>query len=606
MFRMLRWGAAALLVLTCALCIASVNAADESDVTVIVTAERIAQPVSESISSATVVTAKEIKEKGAQTVADALRTVPGLTIVQNGELGALSSARIRGTATAQTLVLIDGQRITSSAFGGSADLAKIPVDNAMRIEVIRGPVSSLYGSDAIGGVINIITKRPTVDSGEYTLGFGSNDRAERSLALRGVSDSALWQINGSVPQYTGDRPNSAFSATDLSGRLILPNASGWDLTFDGNIYHDQLGLPGSITFSSLTDKQWWNRKNINMLAKRTIAGGQLEIHGYVMNQSLKELNPDWFTDTLITGIAKVGEMTYSRNFGKHQMVFGTEYRDENYQDIENSALVQDKNITNRALYAQDRMPIGEKTDLVAGLRYDDHSTAGSRTTPRLGITRELGANTRVRASYSEGFRAPSLVELYYNNFGSKGNPNLKPEKSAQYEVGINTKCGKNTFDLALFTSRLRDQIAFILTDPVYFTGTFENLERTRQEGAEFTWTRPIGKTADVSLAYTYIDAVNLSKDTRLNGIPYNQVGLTLSKQLGCIDISLTGRWVDERVFGSLKSGSYTLFDLYLAKRGNTSINPYIVVRNLGDKSYDEVAGYPAEGRSFEFGVRSSW
>lgn len=603
---MYRWGVIVLLAVICALFIAPINAADESDVTVIVTAERTSQPVSESISSATVVTAKEIKEKGAQTVADAIRTVPGVSIVQNGQLGAFSSARIRGTTGAQTLILVDGQRLTSSAFGGTADLSKIPVDNVMRIEVIRGPVSSLYGSDAISGVINIITKRPSVDSGEYTLGFGSNDRAERSLGLRGASDSVLWQLNGSVPQYTGDRPNSDFAATDLSGKLIFPDAQGWDITLNGNIYHDKLGLPGSITFSSLNDKQWWNRRNADLCAKRSIAGGQLAIRGYIINQQLKELNPDWFTDTLITGIAKVGEMTYSRNFGEHQMLFGAEYRDESYNDIENTVLVQDKNILNRALFMQDRMPVGEKLDLVAGIRYDDHSTAGNRVTPRLGLTREFGANTRVRASYSEGFRAPSLVELYYNNFGSKGNPNLKPEKSAQYEVGINTKRGKNTFDLALFTNRLRDQIAFVLTDPIFFTGTFENLERTRQQGAEFTWTRPIGKTADLSLAYTYIDSVNLVTDSRISGIPYNQVGLTLSKELGCLDISLTGRFVDDRVFSSVKTASYTLFDLYLAKNGNTGIKPYMVIRNLGDKSYDEVAGYPAEGRSFEFGVRSSW
>ena len=595
-----------LLMLTCALFIAPVNGADESDVTVIVTAERASQPASESIASATVVTAKEIKEMGAQTAADALRIVPGLTIVQNGQLGSFSSAKIRGTGSSQALVLIDGQRLSSSAFGSIADLSKIPTDNILRIEVIRGPVSSLYGSDAIGGVINIITKRPSVDSGEYTLGFGSNNRAERSVGVRGASDKVLWQINGSAPQYTGDRPNSDFEATDLSGRLIFPEAMGWDIALDGNIYHDRLGLPGSIAFSSLNDKQWWNRKNISLNAKRSIADGQLEIRGYIMNQKLKELNPDFFTDTLITGITKVGEMTYNREFGKHQMIFGVEYRDEDYEDIEGGVVVQDKSITNSALFVQDRMPIGEKLDLVGGLRLDDHSTAGNKLSPRLGITHELGANSRVRASYAEGFRAPSLVELYYNNFGSTGNPNLKPEKSAQYEIGINTRCGVNTFDVALFTSRIRDQIAFVLVDPIFFTGTFENLDRTRQKGIEFTWTRPIGKKADASFTYTYIDAVNLSNGTRLNGVPYNQAGLTLSKEIGSFNASLTGRWVDDRLFGSLTSASYTLFDLYLVQNRNKGIRPYLVIRNIGDKSYDEVAGYPAEGRSFEIGVRSSW
>lgn len=607
MFRLYRRGAAiALLTLMCMPLAAQTAASDDSDVTIIVTAERTSQPVTESISSASVVTAKQIKESGAQTVADALRAVPGITIIQNGELGALSSASIRGTTTAQSLVLIDGQRVTSSAFGAIADLAKIPADSIARIEIIRGPVSSLYGSDAIGGVINIITKTPTVDSGEATLGFGTNDRAERHLALRGASDSVLWQVAGSVPSFTGSRPNSKFAATDLSGRLTLPNEKGWNISLNGNIYHDKLGLPGSITFPSLNDRQLWNRQSLGLSATRTIAGGQFEIRGYTMQQRLKEINPDWFTDTLITGDTKAAEMTYSRNFGDHQMVFGTEYRDENYNDMENQVLIQDKRITNRALFAQDRMPIGKKMDLVAGARLDDHSTAGSHVTPRVGITREFGAKTRVRASYSEGFRAPSLVELFYNNFGSHGNPNLKPERSSQYEVGVNSKCGKNTFDLAVFTSRIRDQIAFILIDPVLFTGTWENLERARQRGAEFTWSRPMGKTAGITLAYTYIDALNLAKDKRLNGIPYNQVGVTMSRQIWNCDLSLTGRFVDKRLFGPLTSPSYALFDLYLAKREKGSISPYMVVRNLADKSYDEVAGYPAEGRSFELGIRSSW
>ncbi|MHB1000336.1 MAG: TonB-dependent receptor plug domain-containing protein [Armatimonadota bacterium] len=608
MSRLYCWGT--LLVFIILLCVPAmaqtVAESDEQEVVVIVTAERTAQPISETISSATVVTAKEIRERGAQNAADAIRIVPGVSIVQNGQVGALATARMRGTSTAQALVLVDGERVTSSAFGASADLGKWPVENISRIEVIRGPVSSLYGSDAIGGVINIITKRPTSDTGDYKLGFGSNDRVDRSITLRGADDIMQWQLSGSVPSYTGTRPNSEYSATDISGKLTFPDANGWDLGISGNVYQDSLGLPGSAGAPTLNDTQWWDRKNFNLSAKKAVAGGMLEIRGYTMNQVLTEKNPDWFLDSKITGHTKAAEMTYRRDIGSHQLVFGSEYRDENYEDIENGALAQDKAITNRALFIQDRMPIDSKMDLVFGARLDDHSTAGNKVTPRAGITREIAQDTRIRASYSAGFRAPSLVELYYKNWGSVGNPELKPEKSKQYELGINTKMGKNDFDLALFTSDIEDQIAWITIDPIMFTGTFENIDKAKQKGIEFSWDRPIGKSAHMSLAYTYIDALNVTKNARISGIPYNQVSLTASRNIGNLNMALTGRWVDDRLFGPTRVPSYAVMDLFFSKKGNSASSPYLVIRNIADKSYDEVAGYPAEGRSVELGMRSSW
>lgn len=610
MSKLHKWGALILLLMSTCITASYAQDAeltnDNDEVTVIVTAERTPQPISESISSATVITAKKIKEMGAQTVADALRTVPGATIIQNGELGALASIRIRGTSTAQSLVMIDGRRLSSSAFGGSTDLSKIPVENIARIEVIRGPVSSLYGSDAIGGVVNIITKKPSADSAEFVLGLGTHDRVSRMMTIDGVSKNASWNISASVPKYNGSRPNSRFSATDLSGSLTLTDEHGWEIKLNTNVYNDSLGLPGSITFSSLNDHQWWKRRGSELSARRTIAGGQFEIRGYTFKQELKELNPDWYTDSLITGNTSAAEMTYAKSFGAHQMVFGTEYRDEDYRDIESKVKVQEKGIINKAVFLQDRTSIGTRADLVAGVRYDDHSVAGDRVTPRVGLTYDLGKNTILRTSYSEGFRAPSLVELYYNNYGSHGNPNLRPEKSKQYEVGMSTKLGHNTLDLALFTGKVRDQIAYVLTDPVYFTGTFENLERTKQRGVEFTWSRPIDKLTDIALSYTYTDARNTKTDSRINGIPYNQAGISISRRISNFDLALTGRYVGDRLFSGVKTSSYTVFDLYLAQNRNSTIKPYLMIRNLLNESYDEVAGYPAEGRSFELGIRSSW
>lgn len=584
----------------------SATKSDDSDVSIVVTAERTPQPVSESIASASVITAKDIQQRGAMTAGDALRMVPGVTIGQNGQTGSLAVAHLRGTAMTQTLVLVDGNRITSSAFGGSADLSKLPIDDVARIEVIRGPVSSLYGSEAMGGVINIITKRPTGNGGNTTLGFGGNGRADRSVSVHNGDDRMAWRVTGSLPEFSGDRPNSRYSATDLSTGVNWSNLGGWDVSAGIEDYHDTLGLPGMTTYLTPSDHEWWKRQNANLSGRRDIWGGRLECKLCNMDQQLTERDDPNYINSRIKGVTHSGEFTFRRAFGAHQMVLGSELRSENYNDVERGSQVQDKSITNRALFYQDRFPIDSKTDCVAGLRMDDHSTAGTKMTPRLGFTRSIGNDTHVRASYSGGFRSPSLVELYYDNWGTKGNPDLRPEVSRQYEVGINTKIGVNSLDFALFSSRIKDQIIWQMTNPETFAGTFANVSRASQAGVELGWTRPIGGASFLSAAYTYIDAGNGTTKKRLDGVPHNQFSTTFSTKVHLVDLALTGRCMDKRTFSTNHAPGFMAFDLTLGYSKNAGYKPYMIIRNLTDKKYTEVFGYPAEGRSFEMGIRSSW
>lgn len=581
---------------------------DQVDVTVIVTAERTLQPVSESIASATVITAKQIKDQGAQTVADVLKLVPGIAITQNGQTGALANAHVRGTSSSQVLVMVDGQRISSSAFGGTADLSKISVTDVARVEVIRGPVSSLYGSDAIGGVINIITKKPTGSKGEARLGYGSHERQTKFAMLSGANERSAWQLTSDFPSYSGTQKNSGYSATDISGRLSFTNLKGWELSLRGNDYHDALGLPGSTQYPTADDHQWWDRSSFDLSAKRDIGGGQLEVHGYTIDQKLKELNPAYFTDTLITGKTMATELVYRLTRGAHNWVLGGEYRIEGYTDVESGLTKADKNISNMALFAQNRITVNKTTDMLVGARMDDQSQSGSKITPRLGLNHAFSDKTRVRLSYSEGYRAPSLVDLYYNNFGTVGNPNLKAEMSRQYELGFNSQIGANTFDIAFFTNRVDDQIVWqpMPTEANPYAGTFENVDRARQNGIEFTWDRQVSRNAHVCMFYSYLDARNLMNGNRLSGIPYNQLGLTLSSKVNTWSVALTGRTNSNRRFGSLTTAGHAVFDLTLTRQTDKPINPYVVVRNLTDTSYDEVAGYAAEGISVEVGTRTSW
>ena len=582
---------------------------DQPEVTVIVTAERAAQPVSESISSATVITAKQIRELGAQTIGDALKLVPGVTISQNGQTGSLAIAHLRGTSLAQVLVLVDGQRVSSSAFGGSADLSKLPLADVARIEVIRGPVSSLYGSDAIGGVINIITKRPTGSVGEMRLGFGDFSRQERSMYLSSGDGPVVWQLTAQFPQFVGSRANSDYSATDLTGRVILSSVGGWELGIRANDYHDAQGLPGSTSWSTPNDHQWWDRGSFDITAKRNLGGGQIELRSNTIEQVLREVNPDFFMDSFITGKTRASEVVYRLDRGAHHWVFGGEYRAEDYRDNENGAVLQDKGISNTALFVQNRIDLSKSADALLGVRMDDHSTAGSRISPRIGVNYALSEKSRLRASYAEGFHAPSLVDLYYNNFGTTGNPNLRPEKSRQYEIGVNTQIGKGSLDLALFTNRVVDQIVWEPLPPSPgnpFPGTFVNVDRAQQRGIELSWDQPLGGSVRLNAFYTYLDARNLTKDARIPGIPYHQVGLTLSGKVRSWTAALTGRWSDDRPYSTGIVQGTAVLDMTFSRQSAEPTNPYVTIRNLTNARYEEVLGYPAEGRSIEVGMRSSW
>ena len=581
--------------------------AEEPEVTVVVTAERTPQPVSESISSATVITAKDIREQGAQTVADVMRLVPGLTLRQSGQPGAAAKVKIRGTDSEQTLVLVDGQRVTSSAFIDGMDLSKFPVTDVSRIEVIRGPVSSLYGSEAIGGVINIITKQSAGSGGDATLSFGDNGRTERTLSLRSGDSPVKWHLTGSLPEYSGECPNSDYSATNLSARITLPTIKGWQVSLRGEDYHDSLGLPGVEASPSPNDHQWWDRTTMDLSAVRDMGNGQLECRINTADQKRRQINPDWALDSDITGKTDAGEITYRSGEGTHQWVAGMEYRKENYNDIEGGVAVRDKDIINRGLFVQDRISIGPKIGLVLGARLDDHSTAGNRLTPRMGVSYALAPKMHLRASYGEAFRAPSLVELYYNGTYGTGNPDLRPEKSKQLEAGVSLERGDDAFDIAVFTNKVRDQIDWVVVNPLTWEGTYENISRASQRGIEFSWERRFVRSTSLGLSYTYLDARNLTNDTRLLGVPHNQIAMTLAGPIRSWNAALTGRWSDDKPdYGDTVAKGCAVFDLALTRRSAKPTNPYVIIRNLTDADYQEVAGYPAEGLSMEVGMRSSW
>lgn len=586
-------------------------------VNVIITAEGRPRLQSESIASSTIITAHDLEAQGAQTVADALRTVPGVAIIQNGQDGALATVQIRGTRGTQALVLIDGQRISSPAFMGT-DMSKFPVSDISRIEIIRGPVSSLYGSEAFGGVINIITKRPVGTGGGATLSVGSHGRTKRSFDLSDGNDIIAWQFNASAPGFNGERPNSDFVAADYTGKIQFSKVSGWDFILHAEHYNDALGVVGSVNMGPGDERQWWQRDDLSFTATRALDNGTLTINAHRLLQSTKDqaTTPYAYTSSY-QGNTYDGNIRYARNVEAHQLVGGVETRTDTYRDLESSGGSVDNKINNRAFFLEDRWALAKDTSLLMGIRQDQHSFAGVHLTPRIGISHHIDEGLTVRSSYSEGFRSPNFSELYGNSlYYIVGNPDLKPETSHSFEVGATLEQKSDSYDVALFSNRVFDQIT-----PV--ASSYQNIARVQQQGAELSWNHVINKEWKTGMSYSYLEANNADTGARLPRLAHNKVSMHVTGSIAKVwNTTLSGRYTDGRPDISFKSDytstivtlpSRAVFDLNinrnrfaLDKENKLMMSPYLMIRNIANTPGEEIADYPAESRSAEVGVRLYW
>ncbi len=605
--------------LACAMSLSAFAADTTPDVVMAVTGERQPVPVSESIASVSIITAADINKSGASNVAELMQKMPGVLINPNGTMGSLSIPIVRGSSGSHVLILIDGKRISTPSQFSGADLAKIPVDQIDRVEIIRGPVSALYGSDSIGGVINIITKQRSGSGGELNMSMGNNAHMERSVSAYGDLYGNQWSVSGSFPTYDGSRANSKFRAADYNVTYVMPKVGAWKLNAGLNHYSDKLGLPGPDNFPNTTDSQWWTRDSVELGGETKAWKGNVNVRFYHNMQELKNAYWDaWMAtpglaSSLITGATDVIESSYSRNMQAHELVGGIEIRGESYKSFSTSSPNVKKSLDNQAIFIQDRWTIDEDTDVVGALRYDNHSTAGGKLTPRAGVNTKIADNARMRVSFSEGFTAPNFVQLYYDNpwgAGYDGNPNLKPETSRQVELGMNYEMGIHTFDVAYYRTKITDLIESDGVTP------YNNTSNATRNGIEITWNARVDNATNVGASFTLSDSYNDKTMVRALRQPSTKITATASRSFKNWDASIDGIWVsraNDKFFNPSTFvttaeviPAHAVFNLSLTRTGMKNITPYFIVRNLTGTNYQSIAGYKAEDRNFEAGVRYKW
>ncbi|MBI4825575.1 MAG: TonB-dependent receptor [Nitrospirae bacterium] len=596
---------------------APVMAADEAVLAgeVVVTATKIEEAIEETTSDVIVIKSEEIKKMNTQFVSDVLKGVSELNVVQNGGAGKQAAVVLRGGNTEHTLVMIDGVKVKSTTTG-TFDFSGLNVDDIERIEIVKGPQSTIYGSEAMAGVINIITKKgkgaPKIAASFETGAYGTTKPS--ATLSGGYKDLLSYRLTGTYFKTEGISAarkgieKDGYKNASVSGKFGLNLADNAEIEVSGKYYYDRSDLDA---FGS-DDLNYVQRGNHHMIAGK----GKLYLFDIweqvlslsTVEDSLRYRDPDtsWNNADIITGMSTID---WQNNFyisEAYTFTFGAEYREE---AGENKGIF-DEAVNNKALYLNNKAKLFND-DLVinAGLRIDDHETFGEETTGRVGAVYNIRpASLTVKASYGTGFRAPTLNELFYNDpWGSSGNLNLKPEKSSSWEIGLEKEIVKDRASVSVtyFDQNYDDLIDWVETPPGSWLYSPQNISKAEVQGFEAGASAKVTGDVTVKSSYTYLDTEDKETGERLRRRPKDKAGISAEYSGGPLTLfaeyTFVGKVFDSASVGHL--GSYSLVNLSGGYRLRKDISFFARVDNLFDADYQTAGGYNTPGLSAYAGVK---
>lgn len=580
-----------------------------------------------------VITAREIAEMGAETLHQILAEAQSVTLEPTS--GRQSTVRLRGLGSGSVLVLLDGVRLPSG-FQDKVDLVEIPAGLIERIEIVRGPGSALYGSDAIGGVINVITKKP---SGKPAAWFGSrygqsrHGQAEETVFDAGASGTA-GSLGYVVAGSFSDKGRFDFDASDMqtdgddmhvaSGAASLLWQAGERTTVSLGAIYAEVEREG-LRAKNKRENDWNNgsdRFTGNVELRHELADDSSLLFRLSRSEydwglkltpkdgSASEQHEVKQVSTQYDGRWRLGVA------GGHIVTTGVEYRAEERVD---DAVESD--VQNFAVFVQDEISVTEKLQAIVGLRYDGHSGFGSVLSPRINLAWRLSERLRLRAAYGEGFRAPTAFELYSGspytiNRVLLPNPELDPQTSKSWELGADYASGGFSLGLTAFRNDVRDMIAEVFTGtyegvkPKIPVNRMENISDAMTQGFELSASWKLGGGFELSDEFTLLDSEDKGSGEELLHVPDisnvlqlawrgKEAGMTAKLRL----VTTTGT---HAIGGGLKTAGYSMVNLYASKTLTSGVKLYGGVDNLFDKTvegaYGNVYGPGRSGTLYYSGI----
>jgi len=620
-----------LILLAPVVCLANLAKAELTDLpdTVVVTATRVPTPEEQIASSVTVVTADDIAARQLQSLPDVLKDVPGLNLVQSGGPGGQTSVFMRGTNSNHTKVLVDGIDVSDpSNPGGAFDFGQFLTQDIQKVEILRGPQSGLYGSDAIGGVINIITKSGSGPA-QFNVGVesGSFDTFNQTAALSGSLDQFHYAAtvehfhSGETPVTPLDllapgeqRIDDYYDNLTASTKLGFNVSENLDLGLVARYADTHLRLTGENENNFPSDfpesaqsendtLQSYARATAHLLS---FAGGLEQTLGMAYSDiKSSDFDPLFARSDTFGERVKFDWQGIVKLAADEKLVLGAEHqRDEITAPISAGTSIDSG-------YAELQSSFGDRLFDTISVRYDDNDRFGGKVTyrfaPALLITE---TDTKLKASIGTGFKAPTLNQLFQSSpaFDFFANPNLKPESSVGWDLGVEQALAADRvrFGVTYFHNNIKN----LIDDNADFT-TDINVGRAVTQGVEsFAFYQPI-EALTFRLDYTYTEAMDEIADQELLRRPKHKGSLNAAWQAtNRLSLSATvlsvGSWVDgNRDFSisRLNAPPYTTVDVAAAYRLNSTLSVYGRVTNLLDRHYENPVGFLQPGIGAFAGIK---
>ena len=552
-----------------------------------------------------VIEVSEIQKRQATAVLDLLATLPSMAVVRSGSPGQVTSLFTRGMESNHTLALWNGIELNDPYFGGY-NWGFLATDGVDRVEVVRGPFSSLYGGDAMGGVVQVLSGRQ--QGARLDLEAGGDGYARGGLSAGAKLGPVQLDLAGHLRRGDGQVENDDYAGEELMVRADWSWRPGMSLGLALRGLNADTGIAYSGGQPSPNRRIQWEERLVGLPFRfeneRWTVDAQLS--GVFYDNAFRDPDdPFGFTESDTESQVVKGRSVASYDLSRADswIAFGGEFDESEVTDSSVfGANLDSKGQRNWAVFSELYYRVGDFS-LDLGLRRDENDVYGGRTSPRLGVQWSAGDATRLWASYGEAFTAPSVGELF---FPFSGNPDLQPETSRSVELGVEHQAGSWRWSLVGFNNDLANLIDF---DFVEFLNINVGRARTRGVEAEVGY---VARRWTARWNASYLDAEDLEASVPLLRRPGESSNLVLSYSPSTWSVTLTGRYVGDRddidplSFERMNNDSYVRFDVAGRWQALENLAPYLRLENLTDEEYQEVLGFPAPGITLVGGISLSY
>ena len=560
-------------------------------------------------SSVEIISAEEIKKNSFNFVSEALQTSSGVYVSQTGSFGGTATVRIRGASSDQTLVLIDGVPISDpSSPGGGYDFSSLLTSNIDRIEILKGSQSTLWGSDAIGGVINIVTfENASIPNIHLNTEIGSfnTEKIGTDFNIANEHNSLFLSYDSyksdGISKADKRDGNSEKDGIGSRSYLLKTNHNIFNSEISSNINYresdvdyDGYGFATGVTDSDENTKG--RQLNWSLLLRKAFLDDQL-VNSILFGES--EIDRKYYTNNIENFSAK-GERKFIRYVGNYSLndnnsfTFGFENEEVTTSGVD---------FDTRSIFLLYETLIYKNFGFSLGLRGDDRNNLASQETPKITAFYNLNDEWRLRANWGEGFKLPTIFQSTFFCCGAeKPNENLLPETSEGYEIGIDYKSNENFNKIGV---TFFDQDISNMIDFSFSIGGYENIKKVYSKGVEVNFVSQLKDNITISGSFTKLDSEN-EFGSRLSRLPEEKGNLNIDFSLGLknnfyISLFYNGDEVDPR--GEVSD--WFRSDLNFSRNISDKAKIYFKVKNIFDEEYQDIYGYGTEERSFSIGINLS-